>query len=461
VIAAGRGRLPAPGAAWAWFVQKRGFLIGFLAQALQYGAALLLLPLMLHRLSTAEIGIWYLLLAAQSFAIVADFGFGAAFGRNIAAAMAGASDIQAVGLAAQGEGAAPNYELVARIVGVAQVWYLLLSAGVLLVMLTGGLWYVTRLAGGHDVRLGYVQLSWAVMSFTIAVSLYFSWVNPILIGTGRVQQDMVTQVVSRGGFALLGAIALVAGGGLLGLAVAQLIAVAFGRWASALYLRPIAAHLRPVRQGWTEIRRLMGLIAPSAGKFGLATLSGFVITRFNLFAVTTFVGLDASASFAISLQLIAAVMAVAQLPMQFAGPRLVGANVRGDKPAVRQITIGLTMVYVALFSAGALVVIVAGPMLLNLMGSHTHLLSTTELALLALVFLLEGVHWVSAFVILSSNRVPFTAAALLSAGAVALGSLLAGRLGWGVIGIIACQGAVQLAYNNWKWPLVVWRETRP
>lgn len=459
-LPAGRRRLPAPGAAWTWFVGKRGFLVGFLAQALQYGAALLLLPLMLHRLSTAEIGIWYLLLAAQGLAIVADFGFGAAFGRNIAAAMAGATDIQAVGLAARGEGGAPNYALVARIVSVARIWYLLLSAAVLLIMLTAGLWYVSRLAGGHDVRLGYVQLSWAVMSFTIAMSLYFSWVNPILIGAGRVQQDLVSQVITRGGYALLGAAALLAGGGLLGLACAQLGATALGRWTAGRFLRPIAVHLPAVEQSRAELRRLIGRISPNAVRFGLAGLSGFVITRCSLFAITTFVGLEASASFAISLQLISVVMAVAQLPLQFAGPRLVGANVRDEKATVRRITVRLTLIYIMLFAIGAGSVLVTGPVLLDWIGSHTHLLPASQLGLLALVFLLEGVHVISAFVLLSSNRVPFTTAALLSAGAVAIGSFLAGRIGLGVTGIIACQGLVQLAYNNWRWPLLVWRETR-
>ena len=460
----GDGEVHAPGrggAVAAWLMRRQGFLIGFLAQALQYGASLLLLPLMLQRLTTAEIGIWYLLLTAQSFAFVADFGFGAAFGRNIAAAMAGAPSIRASGLAEAQAGCPPNYELVARIVDAARAWYLALGAAVLFVMLTGGLWYVTRLTGGHELPLGHVQLSWCVMSFTIAMSLYFSWVNPILIGSGRVQQDMVTQIISRGGFALLGAGVLVGGGSLLGLACAQLVAVAAARWASALYLRPIARHLPQAKREAPDIFRVLGLIAPNAAKFGLAGVSGFIITRSSLFAVTTFIGLGASASFAISLQLISAVMAVAQLPMQFAGPKLVGANVAGDTAAVRRMAIRLTLAHVALFTLGAMVVIGGGPTLLRVIGSQTHLLPTRELALLALVFLLEGVHVVSAFVILSSNRVPFTAAALLSAGAVAAGSAIAGWLGLGVIGIIACQGLVQLAYNNWKWPLVVWQETRP
>jgi len=459
--AGGAVRPSAPRATLEWFVRRRGFLVGYLAQALQYGATLLLLPLMLYRLSTAEIGIWYLLLAAQSFAGVADFGFSAAFGRNIAAAMAGATSIRTIGLDEQHGDGTPNYELVARVVDVARVWYFALSAAVLLVMLTIGLWYVTGLAQGHAVRLGYVQLSWCVMSFTIAVALYFSWVNPALIGTGRVEQDMVTQVISRGGFALLGAGVLVAGGGLLALACAQLAAVALGRWAAALFLRPIATHLRSKRREWADIRQLLSRIAPNAGKFGLTGLAGFIITRANLFAITTFVGLEASASFAISLQLISAVMGVAQLPVQFAGPKLVGANVRKDRATVRRITVKLTLGYVALFVVGALGVVVVGPMLLHLIGSHTHLLSTPELALLALVFLLEGVHGISAFVLVSSNRVPFLSAAMLSAGAVALGSFLAGKFGLGVTGIIACQGLVQLSYNNWRWPLLVWQETRP
>ena len=457
-VADGRTRPPVS-ARLAWVARQRGLLIGFVAQALQYGASLILLPLMLRRLSTAEIGIWYLLLAVQGFAAVADFGFGGAFSRNIAAAMSGTRDIQAVGVAGQDGDGQPNYPLVARIVGLARIWYLALSVAVLLVMLTGGLWYITRLAEDQAVRLGQVQLSWVVMSFTIAVTMYFSWVNPILIGAGQVEQDMLTQVLSRGSFALFGATALVSGGGLLGLAGAQLAAVALGRLAAARFMRPIVVHLPPMKLGRAELGRLFRLIAPNAGRSGLVGVSGFVITRFNLFAITSFDGLGASASFAVSLQLISSVVAVAQLPFQLAWPRLVGANVRGDKAAVRRIAIGLTLAYIGVFLAGALAVIVAGPSLLRLIGSHAHLLTPPELALLASVLLLEGVHSISAATIATMNKVPFVAAAMLSALAVALGSILVGWLGGGVVGIIACQGLVQLLYNNWKWPLVLWRET--
>jgi O-antigen/teichoic acid export membrane protein len=442
-----------------WFAKRRGFLIGFLAQALQYGASLLLLPLTLHSLSAAELGVWYLLLTAQSFAIVADFGFNAAFARNIAAAMAGAEEIRTVGLAEVQEGA-PNHELVARVIKVARLFYFAISLFMLIAMLTIGLWYITWLAQGRAVDLGYVQLSWVMMSFTIALSLYFSWVGPVLIGTGRAQQDFLSQIVTRGSYLVIGAAALLADGSLLGLALAQLAAVALGRWAASLALRPFLLGLPSGWQTWTEMKGLLGLIAPNATKFGLAGLSGFVITRSSVFAIATFVGLEASASFTISLQVISAIMAVAQLPLQFALPELVAANVRVNKAKTRRIAIKLTLAFVAIFAAGATALLMIGPLLLQLIGSSTPLLSKVDFALLALVFLLEGVHWTSAFVILSMNQVPFTVAALASACLVAAGSILAGWWGLGVTGIIACQGLVQLSYNNWKWPLVVFRMTR-
>jgi O-antigen/teichoic acid export membrane protein len=444
---------------WDRIMNRRQFVVGFVAQGLQYGASLLLLPLMVTRLSTAEIGIWYILLTAQGLATILDFGFNGAFARNIAVGMSGARSIQRHGVSADVH-QEPNYDLVARIVRAARLWYLGISAMVLLVMLTLGLWYVNQLAVGHTIGLGYVRGSWCVMSFSLAFTLYFSWVNPVLVGSGRVEHDMISQIVNRGGFALLGAVMLLMGGGLLSLAVAQLIAVALGRGVAALYMRPLLRRFPTVHESWTEMLEFIKTLAPNASRFGFASLSGFIITRANVFAVSTFVGLSAAASYAISLQLISAVMQAAQVPHQVAFPKLVDAHVKADRPRLWRMTVSLTLAYVGLFSVGAAAVVLGGPAMFEAMGSHTHLLPTSLLFLMALVFLLEGVHWTSALVLLTGNRVPFVTAAIVSAVAVAIGSSVAGWMGWGVFGILAWQGIVQLAYNNWKWPLVVYRETR-
>jgi O-antigen/teichoic acid export membrane protein len=437
---------------------QRRLFVGFVAQAMQYGAALLLLPFMAARLSAAEIGVWYLLITVQGLAAIADFGFGGAFARSIAAAFAGADSIRAQGIA--DAGTKPNYRLVSEIIRTARLWYAMLAWGVLLLLLSAGLAYILHVAQGTNIQPLRLGITWSVMAFGTALTMYFSWVNPILIGANRIEQDLISQIVGKGGAALLGIIALMSGGGLLALALAQLVALISARLVAAGFMRPITRHLPLVAVDWARIRRLLASIAPNASRFGIASLSGFLITRSSVFAVTTFAGLGAGGSYAISLQLLSAVLQVAQMPAQFTMPRLVALHAHHDRTAIRKEAIRISAIFVGLFLLGIAAIIIAGPPLFAAIGSDVRLLPFELLLCLGLVMMLEGLHSVSAFVLMTGNKVPFARAAIVSALAVAAGTVIAGWRGWGIGGIIAVQGLVQLSYNNWRWPLMVLQDTR-
>ena len=69
-----------------------------------------------------------------------------------------------------------------------------------------------------------------------------------------------------------------------------------------------------------------------------------------------------------------------------------------------------------------------------------------------IITFLEAHHAQYASLVVTENRNPFVAPALLSGLVIAAGSLwLAPRLG--VTGILLAQGVVQLAFNNW-WPVL-------
>lgn len=443
----------------ASLLAQRRFLVGFLAQAMQYGASLLLLPFLIRTLTTAEISVWYLLITIQGLAAIADFGFGGTFARGIATAFAGADTIRAEGFNGQA-GDGPNYSLVSDLIHAARLWYAILATLVFVVMGTAGLAYVLSVTASSHLDSREIIVTWTVMALATAQSMYFSWVNPVLIGANRIEQDLISQIIGKGGSALLGIGVLLAGGGLLALAIAQLTAFAGARIAAAMFLRPIRRQIPPSSRNNARSIRLLKTIAPNASRFGLASLSGFMITRSSVFAVTSFVGLAEGGAYAISLQLISAILQVSQLPAQFSMPRLVSLNIQGAKRAIRHKAIRLSIQFCAMFTLGILVLTCIAPTLFMIIGRNVILLPTPLLFFLGVVMLLEGLHSVSAFILMTGNKVPFTRAAVLSATAVIVGTLFVGWHGWGIGSIIAVQGLVQLSYNNWRWPLMVLQDTR-
>ena len=71
---------------------------GALGTLVRIGANLLLLPLLLEKLTTAELALWWVFVALGALANLADFGFGQAVSRVYSYLWAGADDFETEGL---------------------------------------------------------------------------------------------------------------------------------------------------------------------------------------------------------------------------------------------------------------------------------------------------------------------------------------------------------------------------
>src|ERR1041384_5062020 len=109
--------------AWSW-------LFNFFRLA----SGLILLPLVLKKFTTADLGMYYVLLSLSALVPLVDFGFGPTIGRFVGYAMGGATSFQTHGLAKQGDYASPNYALLWQLLFSSRALYRLLVLVLLLVL---------------------------------------------------------------------------------------------------------------------------------------------------------------------------------------------------------------------------------------------------------------------------------------------------------------------------------------
>ena len=277
-----------------------------------------------------------------------------------------------------------------------------------------------------------------------------------MLGSGQITQNYLFLIVGRGSFAAIGIVVLLAGGGLMGLALANVASNLLARLVAVWLMRPITPHVRGPVPGH-EVSAILAKLWPNAGRMGLVAISGFLITRGNVLILSTFAGLAVSASYAISLQLLTAVAMVAMLPTQITLPQVVELRLRGAMAALRHLLLGRFAFFFLAYIGGALVIVLVGQEAFALVGSHVELLPRPVLVLLAVVVMLEMNHSNAAFIITTANDIPFVLPSLISATAIVLLSAVSVWAGAGALGAIVIQGIVQAAYNNWKWPLEAWR----
>lgn len=437
---------------------NRALLIGLAAQLLQYGSALMLVPFMVTRLSKAEIGLWYVFVAIQSLAFICDFGFQPTFTRAFALGISGAARIERHGLGeASGTPRPPNFRLIAETMAAAKTFYLGLAGLILLVLVVVGLPYVSAISGEGGLDVRYAQVAWLVFALSIGLNLYFLWVDAALVGFGRVEQNYLYIIINRTASVTIAIGALLAGGGLIAVAAALAIGQIIARTVAIHLLRDLTRRCRTEQIERPAIGAALRAIWPNASRMGVVSIGAFLINRYTLFAVSAFAGIAVVGPYGLTLQMLSAVTAVAQMPMQISLSKLVDARVKRNNVALRQTFVSVMAAYAAIALVGAAFIVLVLPMALREIGSNIALLPTGTLLLLTLVLLLEGFHATAATFITTSNDVPFVRAALASGVAIAFSVTVAGWLGGGVAAMIACQGLVQLAYNNWHWPWRAWK----
>ncbi len=201
--------------------KHRDLATGIAAQALQYGAALLLLPLIATRLSPAQIGVWFVFVTIQGLTTLIDFGFQPNIARAFAAAFAGAPELLREGIS-HAASDRPNLALARQILHSARRLYLILAVVVLVLLLTIGTLYIDSITQGEALSAAATRIAWCVFSVGVSVNLYFLWAAPLLMGSGRIHQNYLSVIIIKGGFAIFGAATLLAGGGLIALAAASL-----------------------------------------------------------------------------------------------------------------------------------------------------------------------------------------------------------------------------------------------
>ena len=434
--------------------------VGLVSQLLQYGFGLLILPLALSRLQPSVVGLWYIFLTAQSLIGLLDFGFTQTFARNFAYVFAGARTLLREGVVetpAEASQPGMDRDLFAALLTASRRVYRSIALITLVVLLGVGSWYVYRVTREAGLPVPMAWSSWAVFALAMTVNVYYQWQSALLVGADRVQQNYKIQIASRAVQLVVSVVGLLLFPSLLVLVVGYVLSVIVVRWYGFVSVREIIEGAEG-HESAERARALFPVLWHNTGRLGLVSLGAFLITRFSMFAVGYFLGLDVAARYAIAMQALSVVQGLSQVAFTINMPRISGARVEADAARLRHLVLRSLAFAWVLFAMGAVGLVMLGPSLLGFIHSRTTLPATSVLIVMSVVWFLEANHTNCASVIVTGNRVPFVPAALVSGVAIALGVSIAGWMGGGLMTFILIQGAVQLAYNNWKWPLLVFSE---
>ena len=414
------------------------------------GSGIILLPLVLNKLPTAELGMYYVLLSLVALVPLVDFGFGPAIGRFVTYAMGGAESIQAHGIAKPGTSSVPNYDLLWQLLFLTRRLYSILLLVLLVVLGTWGT-YVVELRVQETASPSLTRLAWAVTFVSALFDIYAGWWNVYMSNMNQVRAATRIGLLSLVVRLVIASALLLGGAGLLSLPVGTLGGSLLSRFLSRRRcLQLLAGHPQPQR---IELKEGLKILWPNTWRAGIYFISGYLTVNANTAICSAVLGLSANAQYGLSVQLAGIAVSMAAVWTSVKWPVIGQYISRHDTASVCHVLRPRFWLQVLTFLCLAIGLLVCGPRLLQLIGNHKTMLPSGWFALLLVNSLFEMQFGLWTMLIFNQNRMPFlwpfVGSSCLSLvlsfslirftslglGALVLGPLIAGSL-----------------FNYWYWP---------
>lgn len=419
---------------------------------------LIILPFLLKYLTSVEIGLWYTFMSISALINLLDFGFSPTLARNVSYAWGGSQELKKVGTGDDVIYNEPNYVLLNSVFNVTKKIYLIISLISLFILFTVGTLYILSIT--KEVSGSNHLIAWGIFCLGIFFNLFYSYWTPLLRGIGAIKHGQFASIIARTLQIVLTIIGL--------LLSFNLIAVAFAFLVSGFVLRLISKiyfykniNLEKWNSLKKDVNQLMfkktfSIIWHNAWRLGLVSFGTFLITQSNTLLCSSYLGLETTASYGITLQLFSIIAALSSTLYLIYLPELNIAFLHKKNKRIKDIISFCISVNWIIYISGALFVIFFGEKLLEIVQSPVSLLPTGLLVFMAVFLFLENNHSMFGAFITSENKVPFMKAALFSGLAIIITSfILVSKTNLGIFGLLLSQAIIQLLYNNWKWPYYV------
>jgi hypothetical protein len=440
------------GGASALFKRLRNSAVvwSWIFNGLRLAAGLILLPLVLHKLATPDLGMYFVLLSLSALVPLVDFGFSPTIGRFVTYAMGGAESIQAQGIAKLGNSTAPNYRLLGELLFTTQTLYRFLTLILLIVL---GAWgtYVVELRI-HDTSSPLVtRLAWVTTLMTATLEIYANWWTVYLRSLNEVRESLQIGVLGWGLRLVLAAILLICGGGLLSVPIGNFFGIVLQRSLTRRrVLQLLAGHSPPSE---AHVRKNLAILWPNTWRLGVQFISSYLTVNANTAICLHVLGLAANAKYGLSVQIMAFISGMAAVWTNVKWPVIGQYRARHDLVGVQRILRPRVWLQNLTFLAASGGTLLCAPFLLERFGSGKQMLTSAWLVLLMLNSFFEMQFTLWGTLLTTENRVPYlwptVATNVLSLGlsltlihftSLGLGALVLGPLLSGIL------------FNYWFWP---------
>ncbi|AJI98235.1 hypothetical protein A7722_02650 [Yersinia pestis subsp. microtus bv. Caucasica] len=400
--------------------------------------------------------VWVIFLSMISLITLFDFGLSPAIVRNVSYVISGAQNLVKRGIDDIIIKDVISYPLLSRLLFDIKRIYLYLSLIAFFIIVIGGLWYFYYISP-LDIKIE-VAYSWVLFSSALIINLIYLYYVPVLTGLGEIENSYKANVFGRIIWFFLSLLVFIFSPSILLLSLSFVFSVFINRYLCYFfYIRN--SHVKAIDKTEMEKKSTVPFIGHNAAKLGVVSLGSFLINRSTTLIVGIVCPIVTAGQFVLSMQVFFALMAISNILLSIKIPEISQAVAKREHYTVKILIYKVVAFSSSIYLLGFVTFLILAEYVLPTIGVSLSFLPLDYLLILGLIYFLEMNHSICATIITSKNNVPFVFASLFSGGLIILLSImLSVHFKYGVVGLILAQGIVQLMYNNWKWPLMVYSE---
>jgi len=426
---------------------------------MRVASALLVLPLILKMLPKEEVGLWSVMIGLNSMIYLLDFGFFQTFSRSITYIYSGAKSLRKEGFTPVEAGSPVSYNLLKGVIKAMTRFYGFVSLILLLILFSGGVWYINRLLVGFEGDAGLAKLAWFTYGILLCYQFFTYYYDAALVGRGMIKRSRQIIVFSQTLHIIISSILLLSGLGLLSMVIGQSIATIVNRMLARRAFYDSETIYRLSYEDNSEWLTILKTLFNTAYKSGLASLSWIFTNRMLSIIGALYVPLVTMASYGITKQITDITITISTVWFTTYYPKLTGEQLKNSLGEVKRIYVKARLIAAGAFILITAAVVLTGEPILRFIGSSTSLLPLNLMLLLFLASFFESMTQLSTSVLLSRNEVPYYKAQLITAiGAVLALFAALGISGGNIFFLIVIPFAAQLIYQHWRWAFKLYKE---
>jgi O-antigen/teichoic acid export membrane protein len=430
----------------------------YAATILKISSYLFLLPFILNKFPSELVGVWSIFMAVGSISAVLDFGFNVSFTRSVTYVFNGVKSLSKNGLESSTYSKEVSFELLSNLISSMKWFYRRMALFLFLLLVTLGTFYIVKICNQYKGSNMEILIPWILFCILNTFSIYSSYLDILLIGSGKLKQQKVFLVFGNVAFICISIFLIQCGFKLSALIIGQLISVVIIRILSYRSFYTLELKTKITKTVKKSTYDLIKVLFPNALKSGLTSIGGLLIQKSSVIIGSVYISLAQIGGIGITMQIMTLVSSISSIYISSHLPLITSNWVRKDTKDIREIYLkGIIISAITYVFAGIILISFSG-IIFNFFNKGDMLPNHIIILLFLILSFIETFISLTGMILMARNEVPFFWSSILSGFAVVIFLLLSFEyISESIFIIVLVPMFVDLSYQAWKWPKVLFK----